>query len=703
MKKLLCGAIITASAAGANAATKHLEIVISPQFDEWIQDIPMISMDGGQTGSEMKSLPNRCGWVYADLDASDISDNVVFYRKGDTDRLDMIGINGNWETSATPTPIPLATLFSTYDADTLYFVTDQEQFLTDGDNGWFTQFPEGVEGVCQYSWPMVIYDTDAKLHPAFSCYASGGEGCQSGIDGEVDMTTALKAINACIGVTPGIVESTLDTSVPQLKRKPKLTKEGSKCFISEKYFNQLFNATEGVNEASCTDIPLSKNQSNHWNYNSDYFIYAGSKTPGFFPVEASTDEVIKANGQQPLTTARLKRTAEGTVFYGPDLRAVDEKTGYPKINQVCNGPGWTGGSDCTGYFDDGDHTEALLKTVFNSSICFIGWSCPDKAPEGWTFYKTNTDTPLSSSDNLTGTPRWVGERNQHFCTESHLQFTYDKGQTFSVVGDDDIWVFIDNKLAIDLGGTHLAAPGFVNLDQFEGLSGKLIEGNSYNIDMFTCDRRTTMSNLNIETNIYVRNIPSDLDVRLIRDPSTSSSSYEICYHSTISSCKNMIDGIKDSTTCELASNKIQYFLSKDEFVDIDKDELLENGKIHYGGIDLTNPAAPQIDRQKIDLPEGSYYLFAKVNEKVKKITTFRHIGEDAITTKPVTTFNMKVHTVGSSISITAQGAKTYSVMDMMGRVLTKGNLTNGQTVVSIGKSGSFLVRVDNNIQKVNLK
>ncbi len=48
MKKLFCGAVITASAVGANAATKHLEIVIPPQFEEWIQDIPMISMDGGK-------------------------------------------------------------------------------------------------------------------------------------------------------------------------------------------------------------------------------------------------------------------------------------------------------------------------------------------------------------------------------------------------------------------------------------------------------------------------------------------------------------------------------------------------------------------------------------------------------------------------------------------------------------------------------
>lgn len=69
------------------------------------------------------------------------------------------------------------------------------------------------------------------------------------------------------------------------------------------------------------------------------------------------------------------------------------------------------------------------------------------------------------------------------------------GQHFSVRGDDDIWVFIDNKLAIDLGGLHLPAPGYVDLDEFEGLSGKLEAGRRYDFDLYTCDRRTTMSNL----------------------------------------------------------------------------------------------------------------------------------------------------------------------------------------------------------------
>lgn len=702
MKVLLCGAVISAGAVSANAATKHISVVIPPDFDAWLSDTPIISLDGGKTGTALKLDQKHCGWLYADVEADKLSDDVVFFRKGDSNREDMIGLNGNWETGATATPIPLATLFEAYNTDSLYFVADQEQFI-DGEDGWYTTYPEGVEGSCTYSLQSVVYDTDAKLHPAFSCYGPGGESCQFGIEGVVDQDVAQKAVNRCIGVTTGIVESVLDTTVNQFKRKPKLTTKGAACFINEKFFNQLFTPTEGVNEASCTDIPLVRKQNFQWTFDSDIFQSKGTTVPGgFFPVEESTDEMIKSNLQTPLAAARIKRSAEGPIFYGPDLRELDEATGVPKINLVCNGAGWTGGADCEGHFADGDDTEALIKSLYPKASCVIGWACQDEAPEGWTFYKTSSETVVASDKG--GVPRWYGNRNQHFCTETHVVFDYIAGQTFSVLGDDDIWVFIDNKLAIDLGGTHLAAPGFVDLSKFEGLSGKLVEGNRYNLDMFSCDRRTTMSNLAIRTNIFMRSLPSYLQILAKKDYATNVSSYELCYNKAEFDCMDLIKGVEENSTCKPVPNTIQYFLSTNGIADTDNSELLENGKINHGGIDLTNPAAPQVNNQKLDLPEGRYTLFAAVEGKFKKITSIRVSGNaEAITIKPVATANMKIQVAGSSISITAQGAKTYAVMDMMGRVLSKGKLMNGHANVVMTRKGSFMVRADNQVQRVILK
>src|SRR5215471_16735199 len=57
-----------------------------------------------------------------------------------------------------------------------------------------------------------------------------------------------------------------------------------------------------------------------------------------------------------------------------------------------------------------------------------------------------------------------GTHNYHFTTEIHVQFPYRGGEVFSFRGDDDVFVFINGRLAIDLGGVHPAQMGAVTLD-----------------------------------------------------------------------------------------------------------------------------------------------------------------------------------------------------------------------------------------------
>ncbi|WP_437970183.1 fibro-slime domain-containing protein [Sorangium sp. So ce260] len=88
---------------------------------------------------------------------------------------------------------------------------------------------------------------------------------------------------------------------------------------------------------------------------------------------------------------------------------------------------------------------------------------------------------------------WGNEGRDHnygFTYELHTTFEYMGGDYLVYASDDDLWVFINGRLAVDLGGVHQPAGDIFVLD---GHAEKLgIEvGNEYPLDIFHAERSSS--------------------------------------------------------------------------------------------------------------------------------------------------------------------------------------------------------------------
>lgn len=57
-----------------------------------------------------------------------------------------------------------------------------------------------------------------------------------------------------------------------------------------------------------------------------------------------------------------------------------------------------------------------------------------------------------------------GYHNFGMTMKAVAEFEYVPGQYFEFNGDDDVWVFINNRLVVDIGGQHNKVFGSVDLD-----------------------------------------------------------------------------------------------------------------------------------------------------------------------------------------------------------------------------------------------
>ena len=462
LKRMLVILVFGCQALFAQAVTFYF---LPPDNDRWIAGNSYI-YDG--QNAILMSVDTECGWFRKTFSSRDVvPENIMIYlgSKG-IDKFDMTGTGAD---ATDPAWIPLKSKFE--NATTQFFYQDPngEGFVFR--NTRPTNLGDlAAAGRCSYKMAAFIYDTDRSVNSAFCNGLS-----TPNPPGACNFTGR--------SIRRGIVKTDLDIET----RKPVFNKDESGW--TKETFDAAF--TPGgigtiLNVPRCYDMPFSRAANGSWEFDSDNMTPPNSTTNlvgGFFPYNLDPGYNRDPDG----TTADYSKCEACRNEYNMSCFSRLGGTALTNLAPVT----WRGAANGGDSIYTG--VAAFDRTYFADGTSLGGYYNGGASSRCTPSIRPGFDGAAKTKANIS------------FCFESHAEFTYEKGQEFFFRGDDDIWVFINNKLVIDIGGIHNAAPGYVDLDTIGkgGVFEKLETGKTYPIDVFFCERNPVYSNVRVSTNMYI--------------------------------------------------------------------------------------------------------------------------------------------------------------------------------------------------------
>lgn len=204
-----------------------------------------------------------------------------------------------------------------------------------------------------------------------------------------------------------------------------------------------------------------------------------------------------------------------------------------------------------------------------------------------------------------------GNHNFGFAVKIQATFEYVPGQYFDFYGDDDVWVFIDKRLAVDIGGQHRQVAGAVDLDTM-GLK----VGETYDFHIFYVERHVSSSNFRMRTSI---DLQVDASIFVTSNKRTTSTDYNVWQINK----KNKLSCGYDpnNTEVDTTGGASTFRLTGGN---LEEPEILGVGT-HFEGLKITSDSTFSIDSAAIvdaaALAPGHYFLEISLKSDPSQTTT----------------------------------------------------------------------------------